>query len=149
MYPSDIWCVIKCIRDSESCIFSDCCIYRKKYIRVFCRKQRHAMRRYTRFNGKDGFISNGEIIDLSRVYLKTGFKCYYCGRKMSIGISNSPDTCSIDHKLPIVKGGENTLNNLVFCCEECNVNKGHCESVLGGLAEQISHRFPKYRGENC
>lgn len=104
------------------------------------------MRRYTKFTGEDGYIPYEDIVSLSKVYLKTGFKCYYCGKKMSIGISNAPDTCSIDHRIPIVNGGINSLHNLVLCCEECNILKGQDSTVYDGIVSKIERRFPKYRG---
>jgi 5-methylcytosine-specific restriction endonuclease McrA len=64
------------------------------------------------------------LIGLSKEYLRVGFLCYYCKTKMSIGIANSPDTCTVDHCISIGKGGDNTINNLVLCCEDCNRKKG-------------------------
>jgi len=40
--------------------------------------------------------------------------CPYCG----IGIH--PDHGQFDHKVPFDKGGTNTRDNLVFCCNPCN-----------------------------
>jgi hypothetical protein len=40
--------------------------------------------------------------------------CYYCG---------SPDSLTIDHKIPLSRGGSNSLSNLVFACASCNFRK--------------------------
>jgi 5-methylcytosine-specific restriction endonuclease McrA len=148
LYPSDIWCGLSCIRDNQMCIFEGCCLHRKQYLRVFNRKQRLSMKRYAKHNDDNGYIPYDELISLSKVYLKTGFVCWYCGRKMSIGVSNAPDTCSIEHKVAIANGGSNTLHNIVLCCEECNVNKGECDTVVDGLGSRLERMFPKYRGEH-
>lgn len=44
--------------------------------------------------------------------------CVYCGAK-------SPNVeLVIDHVIPISKGGDNSINNLVCCCDLCNDGKG-------------------------
>jgi len=43
--------------------------------------------------------------------------CYYCGRK--VGYAN----LSMDHVIPLSRGGRSTKNNLVPCCKECNNRK--------------------------
>lgn len=44
-------------------------------------------------------------------------KCYYCG--IELNYSNF----SIDHKIPVIKGGTNCNENLVACCLYCNSRK--------------------------
>jgi 5-methylcytosine-specific restriction endonuclease McrA len=60
------------------------------------------------------------------VYLKTGFVCWYCGKKMGVGEDHQydKDCCTIDHKIAMANGGGNTLENIVLCCLECNAKKG-------------------------
>ena len=42
-------------------------------------------------------------------------ECQYCGSKSHL---------TVDHVIPRSKGGKNTWENLVACCETCNVKKG-------------------------
>lgn len=44
-----------------------------------------------------------------------GYRCVYCGRKMQ--------RLTIDHIIPISKGGENTFTNVVPACRTCNNRK--------------------------
>lgn len=44
-----------------------------------------------------------------------GSKCYYC-HKM--------DADTLDHYIPLVKGGDNDVSNLRPACSECNRKKG-------------------------
>lgn len=44
-------------------------------------------------------------------------KCYYCGKKFS------PEELTMDHKIPISRGGKSEKNNLVPACKECNNKK--------------------------
>lgn len=54
--------------------------------------------------------------DRSRVLQRDGFACRYCGARAN--------PMTIDHVLPISKGGTNDLRNLVSCCMSCNSRKG-------------------------
>jgi hypothetical protein len=131
MYPSNVWCKLSCIVDKQTCVFENACGNRKLFLRSFKRKQSQSMYRHAKHNGSasrhDSWIPYPELISLARIYLREGFPCYYCGRTMSIGIPNAPDTCSIDHRKPICNGGENSIANIVLCCEECNMRKGECD----------------------
>lgn len=49
---------------------------------------------------------------------KTGGRCWYCGEMM-----NPFREFSIDHVIPLSKGGNDSFNNLVPCCRRCNVRK--------------------------
>lgn len=46
-----------------------------------------------------------------------GFRCAYCGEDCS-------DNPTIDHLIPISKGGGNNLGNMVISCITCNQEKG-------------------------
>ena len=58
----------------------------------------------------------GNIPDSLRqaVYDRDGFSCVYCG---------SEDHLQCDHDVPVSKGGETTLENLVTACRVCNSRK--------------------------
>lgn len=43
--------------------------------------------------------------------------CYYCGRKFP------PASLTMDHIIPLGKGGKSVKENLVPCCKECNNKK--------------------------
>ena len=52
----------------------------------------------------------------SYVMQKYGGKCQYCG---------SEENLSIDHDIPISKGGTNSRDNFVLACRSCNSKKGN------------------------
>lgn len=52
------------------------------------------------------------------VLQRDNFKCVYCGR------TGEDTELHIDHKIPVKKGGKNTLDNLVTACCDCNLGKG-------------------------
>lgn len=43
--------------------------------------------------------------------------CYYCGRKVN------PSELTMDHVIPLSKGGRSVRENLVPACKECNNKK--------------------------
>ncbi len=54
-----------------------------------------------------------------RISAKSKDRCCKCGRKVYIGYG-----ATVDHFVPIIKGGVNRDVNLVMMCEECNKQKG-------------------------
>ncbi len=51
----------------------------------------------------------------TRVLARDGHRCVYCG---------SPDKLTMDHVLPMVRGGGFCFDNLVTACKSCNNLRG-------------------------
>ena len=45
--------------------------------------------------------------------------CHYCGRKYP------PSELTMDHLVPLIRGGKSVKGNLVPACKECNSKKKH------------------------
>jgi len=45
--------------------------------------------------------------------------CHYCGGTFS------PSELTMDHLVPIIRGGKSTQGNVVPACKECNSKKGY------------------------
>jgi 5-methylcytosine-specific restriction enzyme A len=45
--------------------------------------------------------------------------CHYCSRKFA------PRELTMDHIVPLVRGGKSTRGNVVPACKECNTKKKH------------------------
>ncbi|MEK7842034.1 MAG: HNH endonuclease [Deltaproteobacteria bacterium] len=43
--------------------------------------------------------------------------CYYCGERFK------PDELTMDHIVPVIRGGKTTKGNVVPCCKGCNNKK--------------------------
>lgn len=43
--------------------------------------------------------------------------CHYCGQQIA------PRSLTMDHIVPIARGGKSTRGNVVPCCKECNNRK--------------------------
>ena len=46
-------------------------------------------------------------------------ECYYCAKKFDV------ENLSMDHLVPLVRGGRSTKNNVVVACKKCNSEKKH------------------------
>jgi 5-methylcytosine-specific restriction endonuclease McrA len=53
------------------------------------------------------------------IYLRDHNRCQYCGRKFSTS------ELSLDHIIPISRGGKSSWENIVCACLPCNVKKGN------------------------
>jgi hypothetical protein len=52
-----------------------------------------------------------------KVYERDDYKCKYCSKQLT------RFTATLDHITPVARGGDNTLNNLVTACLNCNSRK--------------------------
>ena len=52
------------------------------------------------------------------VYMRSKGRCHYCDIELRIS------EATMDHRLPVSRGGRTVLDNLVLACESCNRTKG-------------------------
>lgn len=58
--------------------------------------------------------------------------CHYCGKKFK------PSELTMDHVVPVARGGHSVRGNVVPCCKECNNRKKYltpAEMILQELEE--------------
>jgi 5-methylcytosine-specific restriction endonuclease McrA len=65
-------------------------------------------------NAKPETIKAGELVSLLR---KQEYRCAYSGRELT------PETASIDHTLPISRGGPNDIGNIAIVHMDVNTAK--------------------------
>ncbi len=53
------------------------------------------------------------------IYVRDGNRCQYCGRRFATS------ELSLDHVVPLSRGGVSTWENVVCACLPCNVRKGN------------------------
>jgi 5-methylcytosine-specific restriction endonuclease McrA len=64
---------------------------------------------------------DGQLVDVNVPFQTRqgdAFRCRYCGATASDGVK-----LHIDHIVPVVAGGETSIDNLVAACEQCNLGK--------------------------
>ncbi|MEH2070050.1 MAG: HNH endonuclease [Nostoc sp.] len=80
--------------------------------------------------------------DRKRPHLIAKYKmrCFWCGHNLT------PETLTIDHYIPLSKGGSNKIKNLRLACNGCNNKRGNAmpEDTLEIIAEQSKIRFPNH-----
>ena len=60
-------------------------------------------------------------------------KCYYCNKKVP------PNEITMDHVVPVIRGGKSIKSNCVVCCKSCNNKKKYltpAEIILNELGDQ-------------
>jgi hypothetical protein len=67
---------------------------------------------------------------ISRLSLKKKFgtKCHYCAKEMDFSVAAgrkfNSDMATIEHLIPLARGGEHTFENTVLACRFCNISRG-------------------------
>lgn len=54
------------------------------------------------------------------IFTRDGYKCYICDVKLGLVSKQA----TIDHVVPLSRGGLSTFNNMKLCCITCNNKKG-------------------------
>jgi 5-methylcytosine-specific restriction endonuclease McrA len=75
------------------------------------------------------YCTQSQWLELLRTF---DFKCFYCK------IALTKQTRTLDHKIPLSRGGSNEPENLVPCCRTCNSRKHDL------TAEEFLARLPDY-----
>lgn len=70
----------------------------------------------------DAFV---EDVDMEALISRYGGLCYLCEEpvEMNVGIYH-PKAATLDHIIPIARGGEHSTANAGLACRDCNVKKG-------------------------
>jgi hypothetical protein len=92
--------------------------------KMFCsnrcsKKHRHRVRELRVKCGKKDMA-----LTLPKLIKRDGWACRFCGIKCQMPIGfNFPDEATIDHVVPISKGGSHAWDNVQLLCRECNTAK--------------------------
>ena len=73
-----------------------------------------------------------EMVDRIAIFERDKYKCFYCGKKLC------QKTAVLEHKIPISKGGSNTVANCTTACGSCNSSKG--AALVNGMQITIFDR---------
>ena len=67
-----------------------------------------------RYRARKNNVAIGSV-DEAAIYEHDGYMCIYCG---------ATEDLTLDHLIPLIKGGAHTEDNLVVACRGCNSSKG-------------------------
>lgn len=91
------------------------------YCKRSCNNRNHCFNRMSWRRGAE----KGEAIALIDVYKRDGGKCCVCGVAVDLNIRwPDPQSASLDHAVPISKGGPHTFSNVQLTHLGCNASKG-------------------------
>lgn len=73
------------------------------------------------------FQKNKKIVRQRNLTVGNGkHYCEYCGRTdLQTQYDGLPNFVTVDHLIPISKGGTHAIKNLIVCCRKCNENKSN------------------------
>lgn len=60
--------------------------------------------------------------DVQLRYDRQGGLCHYCSEKLEL---TGPRKFQVDHFIPLSRGGENFMTNIVCACPDCNREKAN------------------------
>lgn len=72
-------------------------------------------KRHKRRAAKKATLNPITTRQLAAIKAKAGGKCYYCRKRAKL---------TIEHIIPLSKGGEHSASNIVMACGACNFSKG-------------------------
>jgi 5-methylcytosine-specific restriction endonuclease McrA len=64
-----------------------------------------------------------QSVNVDLIYKRDGYKCVECKSKVVKSKTYKPNQATIDHIIPIAKGGSHTIDNLQTMCQSCNSKK--------------------------
>lgn len=99
------------------------CERQRKLDLIALNPNRHAALKQADHHRRRGVIS--ESITVEELRNEFGDGCVYCGRQMSFSVMKTynPLRASIEHVVPIARGGLHVRNNVRLACLECNLRK--------------------------
>lgn len=77
----------------------------------------------------------GVVMSRQNIFKRDQHSCQYCGTHHNL---------TIDHLIPLSKGGKSTWDNLVTACQSCNSRKGDLTPSKAGLTLKNKPDKPSY-----
>lgn len=81
-------------------------------------KDKVNIQKQIRRTNKNNLPSNLNVKQWKEIKIKFNNKCAYCGQELPL---------SQDHFIPLSKGGEYTVNNIIPSCKSCNCSKNNSD----------------------
>lgn len=100
--------------------------FRSSYCSENCRSDMKRARRKAQRNIRRSAAADGEVVNDTRVFTRDGWRCQICGDRTPERLRGKgrPKSPTIDHRIPLSRGGTHTYENCQCACSECNFRKG-------------------------
>lgn len=74
-----------------------------------------------------GHHTRAEWLEYAR---NVGLKCEYCGVRVTLAPpASAPNHMHADHRIPLIRGGSDNIENIAVCCHACNLKKAHMTEI--------------------
>lgn len=86
-------------------------------------------------------LKSQKVVRLRRALFAASNLCYWCSKELSLHKTPGQEQATLDHIIPISRGGSNGQDNQVLACTECNQRRGNsianktpweCSAVTNG-----------------
>ncbi len=77
------------------------------------------------------------------LFARDHFTCAYCGRKAGAGGELAMRELTVDHIIPLSRGGKSSWLNTVCACQRCNTRKGDRLPHEAGMKMLIEPKLPR------
>jgi 5-methylcytosine-specific restriction endonuclease McrA len=77
------------------------------------------------------------------LFARDQFTCAYCGRKAGAGGELAMKELTVDHVIPLSRGGKSSWLNTVCACQRCNTRKGNRLPHEAGMKLRIEPKLPR------
>jgi len=98
-------------------------------------RQRIAIPKVVKCTTYDKIPKASVRLNRRNIYDRDDHTCYLCNKRFGEG------RLSVDHIIPVSKGGKTEWTNVITCCRACNYKKG--DKLLGDLG--LKPHFEAYR----
>lgn len=95
---------------------------------TLCRAEQRYIQQTAKYGGRY------EKVDRFKVYKKAWYQCYLCRCQVFVTPLQVDRAATLDHVIPLSKGGDHTYSNTRCCCRGCNLKKG-CTSPSGSVGD--------------
>lgn len=96
---------------------------RRKNVATWCRESARRFRYATSLSYKKRGLPVPPVgsIDALEALISAATSCQYCTALLKLGVKGN---VGLDHRIPLSRGGDGSVGNLVICCRSCNRTKG-------------------------
>lgn len=126
--------VIHVAKDNRA-LCPECSYVRSVIAKRKGRQISRSVKRFTQRCAKYG-VSYTQISRVD-VFNRDNWACVYCGINVVRSKEYKPNQATIDHVIPLSKGGTHTMDNVVTACQKCNSVKNNTTVLKAKTTNQL------------
>lgn len=128
-------CGVLHIAKKVSSLCPDCSSVRALVAKRKGKRIARSVRRFTQRCEKYGVVYTK--INRPDVFNRDNWTCVYCGVRVVRTKHYAPNQATLDHVIPLSKGGTHTMDNVVTACQQCNSVKSNKDVLMIKKTKQL------------